>query len=101
MTLRLWLLILADNGFGVTDDFSDADLILINTCSIREKAEDTIRRRLKVFRQAKDNNPEVLVGVLGCMAERLKQKLLEQEKTGRPRGRTRCLSFSPGTYSGS
>ena len=72
--------ILADSGFGVTNDYLDADLILINTCSIREKAEDTVRRRLNVFRKAKDKNPEVLVGVLGCMAERLKKKLLDQEK---------------------
>jgi tRNA-2-methylthio-N6-dimethylallyladenosine synthase len=72
--------ILADNGFGVTDNYLDADLILINTCSIREKAEDTVRKRLVRFREAKQNNPDVLVGVLGCMAERLKKKLLEQEK---------------------
>ena len=72
--------ILADNGFGVTDDYNDADLILINTCSIREKAEDTIRKRLTEFKKTKEKNPGVLVGVLGCMAERLKQKLLEQEK---------------------
>jgi len=72
--------ILADNGFGVTSDFLDADLILVNTCSIREKAEDTIRKRLNVFRTAKEQNPDTLIGVLGCMAERLKAKLLEEEK---------------------
>ena len=57
-----------------------ADLILINTCSIREKAEDTVRKRLRVFDTVKKNRPGTLVGVLGCMAERLKKKLLEQEK---------------------
>ncbi len=72
--------ILAENGYGVSSDFMDADLILINTCSIRERAEDTIRKRLKVFTEAKEHNPDVLVGVLGCMAERLKTKLLEQEQ---------------------
>ncbi|MCP4120901.1 MAG: tRNA (N6-isopentenyl adenosine(37)-C2)-methylthiotransferase MiaB [Bacteroidetes bacterium] len=72
--------ILGDNGFGVTSDYLEADLILLNTCSIREKAEETIRKRLRAFSLVKDQNPNVLVGVLGCMAERLKSKLLEQEK---------------------
>ncbi|MEZ5024700.1 MAG: hypothetical protein R2728_15855 [Chitinophagales bacterium] len=53
---------------------------MLNTCSIREKAEDTIRNRIKVFTQAKRKNKDLLVGVLGCMAERLKGKLLEEEK---------------------
>ncbi|MEZ5008789.1 MAG: tRNA (N6-isopentenyl adenosine(37)-C2)-methylthiotransferase MiaB [Chitinophagales bacterium] len=72
--------ILSDNGYGVTNDFNEADLILLNTCSIREKAEDTIRNRIKVFTQTKRKNKDLLVGVLGCMAERLKGKLLEEEK---------------------
>jgi tRNA-2-methylthio-N6-dimethylallyladenosine synthase len=72
--------ILSEFGYGVANHFMEADLILINTCSIREKAEDTIRKRLKVFSEAKSANPDVLVGVLGCMAERLKTNLLEQEQ---------------------
>jgi tRNA-2-methylthio-N6-dimethylallyladenosine synthase len=59
---------------------SDADLILINTCSIREKAEETVRRRLREFAKVKKENPGVLIGVLGCMAERLKKKFLEEER---------------------
>jgi tRNA-2-methylthio-N6-dimethylallyladenosine synthase len=72
--------ILSEHDYGVVNHFMEADLILINTCSIREKAEDTIRKRLKVFSEAKSANPDVLVGVLGCMAERLKTNLLEQEQ---------------------
>ncbi len=72
--------ILSENGYGVTNDYFEADLILLNTCSIREKAEDTIRNRIKVFKKAKRKNRDVLVGVLGCMAERLKSKILEEEK---------------------
>ncbi len=72
--------ILAGCGFAATRDMERADLILINTCSIREKAEDTVRKRLRVFDQVKRRRPGTLVGVLGCMAERLKDKLLEQEK---------------------
>lgn len=72
--------ILAKEGFGSTSILEEADLILVNTCSIREKAEDTVRQRLTVFNKLKKNKPGTLVGVLGCMAERLKNKLLEQEK---------------------
>ena len=72
--------ILHDEGFGSTKQFEEADLILVNTCSIREKAELTIRKRLTEFRQAKKNKPGMLIGILGCMAERLKSKLLEEEK---------------------
>lgn len=72
--------ILADAGYGATRSLEDADLILINTCSIREKAEDTVRKRLQTFNKLKDNNPGKIIGVLGCMAERLKDKFLEQEK---------------------
>ncbi len=72
--------ILAGEGFGSTRDIESADLILINTCSIREKAEETVRNRLKIFNALKIKKPDVLIGVLGCMAERLKANLLEQEK---------------------
>jgi tRNA-2-methylthio-N6-dimethylallyladenosine synthase len=72
--------ILQGAGFTGTRDFSKADLVLINTCSIREKAEQTIRSRLHIFRQAKRSKPSMLIAVLGCMAERLKSKFLEEEK---------------------
>lgn len=72
--------ILKEEGFGPTRNAEEADLVLLNTCSIREKAETTVRRRLLEFRHIKERNPELLVGVLGCMAERLKAKLLEEEK---------------------
>ncbi len=72
--------ILNEEGFGATSNFEEADLILLNTCSIREKAEQTVRNRLQVFRKLKNNKPGVLIGVLGCMAERLKTKFLEEEK---------------------
>jgi tRNA-2-methylthio-N6-dimethylallyladenosine synthase len=71
--------ILQDEGFGATKNFEEADLILINTCSIREKAEQTVRKRLTEFKQTKKQKG-TLIGVLGCMAERLKAKLLEEEK---------------------
>lgn len=72
--------ILGEVGFRATRNMEEADLILINTCSIREKAEETVRKRLRVFDKVKRSRPGTLVGVLGCMAERLKQKFLEQEK---------------------
>ena len=72
--------ILQANGFGATKDETTADLILINTCSIREKAEDRVRKRLTEFRQIKRSNPGLIIGVLGCMAERLKSSFLEEEK---------------------
>ncbi|MBS1735400.1 MAG: tRNA (N6-isopentenyl adenosine(37)-C2)-methylthiotransferase MiaB [Bacteroidetes bacterium] len=72
--------ILKNNGYGITTHFEEADLIFVNTCSIREKAEETIRQRLTQFKKVKRYNPSVLVGVLGCMAERLKSKLIEEEK---------------------
>ncbi|HEY4061231.1 MAG TPA: tRNA (N6-isopentenyl adenosine(37)-C2)-methylthiotransferase MiaB [Puia sp.] len=72
--------ILQENGFGATRNYLEADLILLNTCSIREKAETTVRNRLHVFRQVKDSRPGALIGVLGCMAERLKGQFLEEEK---------------------
>jgi tRNA-2-methylthio-N6-dimethylallyladenosine synthase len=72
--------ILQDNGFSATPNFEEADLIFINTCSIREKAEQTVRKRLTEFRSLKKQNPGLMVGVLGCMAERLKGKFLQEEK---------------------
>lgn len=72
--------ILNTEGFGATTNFEEADLIFINTCSVREKAEQTVRNRLTTFRALKKKNPKLLIGVLGCMAERLKHKLLEEEK---------------------
>lgn len=72
--------ILAEAGFRPTRNLEQSDLILINTCSIREKAEETVRKRLKIFNQVKKQRPGALIGVLGCMAERLKGKLLEEEK---------------------
>ena len=72
--------ILNENGFGATRNFEEADLVLLNTCSIREKAEQTVRQRLTTFKQLKQDKPGILIGVLGCMAERLKSKFLEEEK---------------------
>jgi len=72
--------ILNDNGFGATGNYAEADLVLLNTCSIREKAEQTVRNRLHLFRQVKESRPGMLIGVLGCMAERLKNKFLEEER---------------------
>ncbi|HOX83392.1 MAG TPA: tRNA (N6-isopentenyl adenosine(37)-C2)-methylthiotransferase MiaB, partial [Chryseolinea sp.] len=72
--------ILEKEGFDTTSDISKADVIFLNTCSIREKAEQTVRHRLNHIRGLRKHKPELLVGVLGCMAERLKSKLLEEEK---------------------
>jgi tRNA-2-methylthio-N6-dimethylallyladenosine synthase len=72
--------ILQKDGFNTTDDIEQADLILLNTCSIREKAELTVRKRLAAFNKIKKNKPDITIGVLGCMAERLKSQLLEEEK---------------------
>ena len=72
--------ILLEQGFINTDKISSADLILINTCSIRDKAEKTVRNRLHHFNSFKEKNKNLKIGVMGCMAERLKEKLLEEEK---------------------
>jgi tRNA-2-methylthio-N6-dimethylallyladenosine synthase len=72
--------IMKENGFDTTSDFEQADVIFLNTCSIREKAEQTVRKRLNQFNTIKKNKPELTIGILGCMAERLKEKLLEEEK---------------------
>ena len=72
--------ILTEHGFQTTRDIEEADVIFVNTCSIREKAEQTVRKRLKTFLKLKDNKKEITIVVLGCMAERLKSKFLEEEK---------------------
>ncbi len=72
--------ILEKTGYSVSTDYETADLILLNTCSIREKAEQTVRARLKNFNAIKREKPETLIGILGCMAERLKKKLVDEEK---------------------
>jgi tRNA-2-methylthio-N6-dimethylallyladenosine synthase len=72
--------IMKENGFDTTSNFEEADVIFLNTCSIREKAEQTVRKRLTDFGRVKRKNPDLTIGVLGCMAERLKEKLLEEEK---------------------
>src|SRR5574339_181629 len=66
--------ILNKEGFGSTRNYTEADLVLLNTCSIREKAEQTVRKRLTEFKKIKKKRPSTLIGVLGCMAERLKSK---------------------------
>lgn len=73
--------ILSNNGYNTTTMLEEADLVLVNTCSIRDKAEQTIRKRLQKYNAVKRQvNPKMKVGVLGCMAERLKDKFLEEEK---------------------
>ena len=72
--------ILQKEGFNTTSQLEDADLVLVNTCSIRDKAEQTVRKRLEKYNAVKRQNPKIKVGVLGCMAERLKSKFLEEEK---------------------
>ncbi|MEY3048058.1 MAG: hypothetical protein RL365_96 [Bacteroidota bacterium] len=72
--------ILAQDGYATTRNISEADLVLINTCSIRDNAEQRVRNRLTEFQHHKQQNPELVVGILGCMAERLKKNLLEEEK---------------------
>lgn len=72
--------ILEKEGFNTTQELAEADLVLVNTCSIREKAELTVRKRLEKFNAVKKINPKMKVGVLGCMAERLKDKFLDEEK---------------------
>ncbi|MDB2317243.1 tRNA (N6-isopentenyl adenosine(37)-C2)-methylthiotransferase MiaB [Flavobacteriales bacterium] len=72
--------ILSEHGFNTTRNVDEADVIFVNTCSIREKAEQTVRKRLRTFQRLKDKKKDMTVGVLGCMAERLKSKFLEEEK---------------------
>lgn len=72
--------IMKKKGYGLTTDYNNADLILVNTCAIRENAEKKVRNRLQTYHALKRKNPDLMIGVLGCMAERLKAKLLEEEK---------------------
>ena len=73
--------ILAEQGYNTTSNLEDADLVLVNTCSIRDKAEQTVRKRLEKYNAVKrEQNPKMKVGVLGCMAERLKEQFLDEEK---------------------
>lgn len=72
--------IMQKDGFTTTTDYKEADLIFVNTCAIRENAEQRVRKRLTEFKAVKKGNPDLVIGVLGCMAERLKSKLLEEEK---------------------
>lgn len=72
--------ILLEANFGTTSHPEEADVIFLNTCSIRDKAEQTVRKRLKFFNALKEQRPDAIIGVLGCMAERLKEKLLEEEQ---------------------
>ena len=72
--------ILVDQGFVTTRNEAEADVILINTCSIRDNAEQRVRNRLAQFNKAKREKPGMIIGILGCMAERLKKNLLEEEK---------------------
>src|SRR5690554_2237943 len=73
--------ILANQGYNTTQNLEEADLVLVNTCSIRDKAEQTVRKRLEKYNAVKKINPTMKVGVLGCMAERLKSKFLKKKKT--------------------
>ncbi len=72
--------ILEKEGYETTKLMQEADIVFVNTCSIREKAEQTVRKRLQSFHQVKKKKPEMIIGVLGCMAERMKAKLLDEEK---------------------
>jgi tRNA-2-methylthio-N6-dimethylallyladenosine synthase len=72
--------IMAKDGYSTTRDVEEADVVLINTCSIRENAETRVRNRLTNFKKRKVRQPGLVVGILGCMAERLKKDLLEEEK---------------------
>ena len=72
--------IMAKDGYSTTRNVEEADVILVNTCSIRDNAEVRVRKRLTDFRKHKKSNPNLTVGILGCMAERLKKSLLEDEK---------------------
>ena len=72
--------ILKKDGYELTDDSKSANLVLLNTCSIRDKAEQTVRNKLRTYNSYKKDNSNLKIGLLGCMAERLKDKLLEEEK---------------------
>ena len=72
--------VMMENGFDTTSNYKEADVVFLNTCSIRENAEQKVRNRLREINSAKVKKPEMTIGILGCMAERLKTKWLEEEK---------------------
>lgn len=72
--------ILKDKGYELTDDKNEADILLVNTCSVRENAEQRVRGRVEGFSEIRKKNPDLLIGIMGCMAERLGEKLFEEEK---------------------
>jgi tRNA-2-methylthio-N6-dimethylallyladenosine synthase len=72
--------VMMENGFDTTSNYKEADVVFLNTCSIRENAEQKVRNRLREINAAKAKNPEMTIGILGCMAERLKTKWLDEEK---------------------
>jgi tRNA-2-methylthio-N6-dimethylallyladenosine synthase len=72
--------VMLDEGYAITDQLEDADVIFVNTCAVRDNAEKKIRNRLQFFNFLKKSKPNLIIGILGCMAERLKEKLLEEEK---------------------
>ena len=72
--------ILTESGFSCTQDYHEADIVLLNTCAIRDNAEQRVRNRLKNLSVVKKRNKAAMIGILGCMAERLKEQLLEEEK---------------------
>ncbi len=73
--------LMQDDGYEICDDSKEADVVFLNTCSIRDNAEQRVRARLRNLNSLKKDNPFLKIGVLGCMAERLKEQLLEEEKT--------------------
>jgi hypothetical protein len=83
--------ILAKDGYELAATPEEADLVLLNTCSIREKAEYTVMQRINEMNNLKAKNKGLKVGVLGCMAERMKENLLVEKTRGGPGGRARCL----------
>ena len=85
--------ILANEGYNTTPNLEDADLVLVNTCSIREKAEQTIRQRLQKYNRVRRINPNMKIGVMGCMAERLKKKFLTRLAVLMKAGRGQLLKM--------
>jgi len=85
--------VMGDRGFTITEQYADADAILVNTCSVRDNAEKKIWNRLSFFKSLKKKNPKLVVGLIGCMAERIGEELIEK-KNSRSGRRTRCLPGS-------
>jgi len=73
--------LMQDEGYEICEESSEADVVFVNTCSIRDNAEQRVRKRLRELNSLKKKNPFIKIGVLGCMAERLKEQLLEEEKS--------------------